>query len=270
MITSMTNQKVKRIVQLNKRAACRNKEDVFVAEGVKMFLEAPEEDLEEVYLSESFFQFLEQQSDQGAAVREKLGACGYETVAAEVFGKMSDTQSPQGILCVVRQRHYSLEDMLDGKENPLFIVLENLQDPGNLGTIFRSGEAAGACGVIMSKDTADIYNPKVIRATMGSVYRMPFYYAEELAEAIGAMKKAGVEVFAAHLKGKKDYDECDYRQAAAFLIGNEGSGLTERIAALAGTYVKIPMEGKVESLNAAVATAVLIFEAARQRRKFKI
>ena len=180
---------------------------------------------------------------------------------------MSDTQSPQGVLCVVRQRHYSLEDMLGAKDNPLFIVLENLQDPGNLGTVFRSGEAAGVCGVIMSKDTADVYNPKVIRATMGSVYRMPFCYTEDLEEAIGRMKKAGVGVFAAHLQGEMNYDKCDYRQAAAFLIGNEGNGLTERTAQLADTYVKIPMKGEVESLNAAVAAAVLTFEAARQRRK---
>lgn len=267
MITSMTNQKVKRIVQLNKKAALRNKEDVFVAEGVKMFLEAPKEDLEEIYVAENFPLFSERQEDRGAAVIQKLEACGYETVAEEVFGKMSDTQSPQGILCVVRQRHYSLEDMLGRKENPLFIVLENLQDPGNLGTIFRSGEAAGVCGVVMSKDTADVYNPKVIRATMGSVYRMPFHYAEDLEEAIGKMKKAGTEVFAAHLRGEKNYGKCDYRKASAFLIGNEGNGLTERTAALADTYVKIPMEGKVESLNAAVAAAVLIFEAARQRRE---
>ena len=102
---------------------------------------------------------------------------------------------------------------------------------------------------------------------MGSVYRMPFCYTEDLEEAIGRMKKAGVGVFAAHLQGEMNYDKCDYRQAAAFLIGNEGNGLTERTAQLADTYVKIPMKGEVESLNAAVAAAVLTFEAARQRRK---
>lgn len=279
MITSMTNQKVKRIVQLNKKAALRNKEDVFVAEGVKMFLEAPKEDLVEIYVSENFVPFLpeenpdcmghtcsEEQKGREGAIGKKLESCGYERVAKEVFGKMSDTQSPQGILCVVRQRHYSLEDILGRKTNPLLIVLENLQDPGNLGTVFRSGEAAGVCGVVMSKDTADVYNPKVIRATMGSAYRMPFYYAEDLTEAIEKMKRAGVEIFAAHLKGEKSYEKCDYRKASAFLIGNEGNGLTEQTAAFADTYVKIPMEGEVESLNASVAAAVLTFEAARQRR----
>ena len=105
MITSTTNQKVKRIVQLNKRAASRNKEDVFVTEGIKMFLETPEEDLEEVYLSENFFSLLEGAKERERSIREKLGACGYEMVARRVFEKMSDTQSPHGLLCVVRQRH---------------------------------------------------------------------------------------------------------------------------------------------------------------------
>ena len=179
---------------------------------------------------------------------------------------MSDTQSPQGILCVVRQRRYALENMLKGDRPPLFLVLENLQDPGNLGTVLRSGEAAGADGIVMSRDTVDIYNPKVIRATMGSVYRMPFCYVEDLEDAIGQMKQAGTEVFAAHLEGKKSYDQCDYRKASAFLIGNEGNGLTERVSQLADVRIRIPMEGKVESLNAAVAASLLAFEAARQRR----
>ena len=264
MITSAANQKVKKIVQLNKKAVERKKEDVFVAEGVKMFLEAPEGSLCEVYVSENLSGFPE---GQGEKVRRKLEMCGYETVSEEVFRKMSDTQTPQGILCVVRQQHYTMKEMLQKRECPLFLVLENLQDPGNLGTIFRAGEGAGVCGVVMSRDTADIYNPKAIRATMGSVYRVPFCYTDHLEEAIGWMKSAGIKVFAAHLKGERSYDRCDYRKPSAFLIGNEGKGLTAETAALADFYVKIPMEGKVESLNAAVASALLVFEAARQRRK---
>lgn len=266
MITSTSNQKVKRIVQLNKKAGERKKEGVFAAEGIKMFLEAPEGYVEEVYVSEKFLMLLESQEDDGRGVREKLEENVYETVSGEVFAKMSDTQSPQGILCVVRQRRYALENMLKGDRPPLFLVLENLQDPGNLGTVLRSGEAAGADGIVMSRDTVDIYNPKVIRATMGSVYRMPFCYVEDLEDAIGQMKQAGTEVFAAHLEGKKSYDQCDYRKASAFLIGNEGKGLTERVSRLADVRIRIPMEGKVESLNAAVAASLLAFEAARQRR----
>lgn len=267
MITSTANQKVKRIVQLNKKAGERKKEDVFTAEGIKMFLEAPEECLKEIYVSENFLMILESQGKDGKRVKEKLENRGYETVSGNVFAKMSDTQAPQGILCLVRQRHYALEDMLKGNKPSLFLLLENIQDPGNLGTILRSGEGAGVSGIVMSKDTADIYNPKVIRATMGSIYRMPFCYAENLEDAVGQIKKAGVKVFAAHLEGEKSYDKCRYREGSAFLIGNEGKGLTERMAALADIRVKIPMEGEVESLNAAVAASLLVFEAARQRRE---
>lgn len=266
MITSMTNQRVKRIVQLNKGAGLRKKEDVFVAEGTKMFLEAPEEKLEEVYISENFLRHRELPGGEGEKLREKLEACGYETVSKEVFAKISDTQAPQGILFVARQQHYMLEDMLQKEADPLFLVLENMQDPGNLGTILRSGEGAGVSGIVMSRDTADIYNPKVIRATMGSVYRVPFCYEEDLELAIGRMKDAGTEIFAAHLSGERNYEQCGYRKASAFLIGNEGNGLTEKTAALADTRVRIPMAGKVESLNAAVAASLLVFEAARQRR----
>ncbi len=266
MITSTANHKVKRIAQLNKKASERKREDVFVAEGLKMFLEAPEENLCEVYISENFQFFLNGQEKSGERARKRLEKFGYEEVSEEVFRKMSDTQAPQGILCVVRQLHYRLEDILQGKECPLILALENLQDPGNLGTILRTGEGAGVCGVVMSRNTTDIYNPKVIRATMGSIYRMPFCYAENLGEAVRGMKNAGIRVFAAHLNGKINYDGCDYCRPSAFLIGNEGKGLTEEMAALADSYVKIPMEGEVESLNAAIASALLVFEAARQRR----
>lgn len=288
MITSVTNQKVKRVVQLNKKASQRKKEGVFVAEGIKMFLEAPKEWIEEVYVAESFLQEPEEEPPKGTeAVQkretaaggsteglrkeavEKLGRCNYEVVSAEVFEKMSDTQTPQGILCVLRQARYTLKDMMQTQKAPLFLVLENLQDPGNLGTIMRTGEGAGVSGVIMSRETVDIYNPKTIRATMGSIYRVPFFYTDELHDTIRQMQERGISVYAAHLKGTKNYDEYDYGKPTAFLIGNEGNGLTEETAALADTYIRIPMEGQLESLNAAVAAAILMYEGARWRRRGK-
>ena len=146
-------------------------------------------------------------------------------------------------------------------------MLDNLQDPGNLGTIFRTAEAAGVTGIVLSRDCVDIYNPKVIRSTMGAVYRMPFVYVEDLLEALNVMKKKGIKTYAAHLKGKNSYDKEDYKEACAFLIGNEGNGLREEVSNMADTWIRIPMEGQAESLNAAVAAAVLMFEAARQRRQ---
>ena len=146
------------------------------------------------------------------------------------------------------------------------MILETIQDPGNLGTIIRAGEGAGITGIIMDKGTADIYNPKVIRSTMGSILRVPFLYVEDLAEICLQIKERGIRLFAAHLKGTQSYDKEDYTAPCGFLIGNEANGLSKAIADLSDTYVRIPMKGRVESLNAAVAASVLMFEAARQRR----
>lgn len=147
------------------------------------------------------------------------------------------------------------------------MILEHLQDPGNLGTIIRAGEGAGVTGVIMDASTADIYNPKVIRSTMGSVLRVPFVYTEDLCGTLQWLKKQDVRLFAAHLKGKNSYEQENYCQSTGFLIGNEANGLSDEAASLADTYIRIPMAGRVESLNAAVAASVLMFEAARQRRQ---
>ena len=188
-----------------------------------------------------------------------------EVLTDTVFAHASDTKTPQGVLCVVRQKSYKLEDLLKGEKRHL-LVLDNLQDPGNMGTIVRTAEGAGVTGVIMSRDCVDIYNPKTIRSTMGSIYRMPFYYAEDILKAIRKIKDAGIKVYAAHLDGEKSYDEEDYAFSCAFLIGNEGNGLREETSKMADHYIIIPMSGEVESLNAAIAASVLMFEVKRQRR----
>lgn len=258
MITATGNKRIKRLVSLSEKAKERKKEQVFLVEGTKMFEEADETYLREVYVSESYI--------KKNGICEKLKRTGYETVSDEVFHKIADTKTPQGILCVMNQYQYTLEKLLE-KENPVLVLLEDIQDPGNLGTILRTGEGAGIDGVIMTKDTVDIYNPKTIRATMGSIYRMPFLYVESIKDVIEKLQKAGVSVYAAHLDGKEYYDSFDFKKGAAFLIGNEGNGLKKETADLADAYLKIPMEGNVESLNAAIATTLLMYEAYRQRRQ---
>lgn len=258
MITSTSNAKVKKLVNLVQKAKLRHSEGVFIVEGIKMFLEAPVEQIKEVYISESLME---------KERLEKLAHVRYETVSDEVFKKISDTQTPQGVLCVMKMPAYALKDMLKGKRNkPLLMVLEDIQDPGNLGTILRAGEGAGIDGVIMTKNTVDIFNPKVIRATMGSIYRVPFLITQNITQTIRDLKAEGVTVYAAHLDESVDYDTCDYTGAAAFLIGNEGNGLRRETADMADRYIKIPMKGQVESLNAAMASVILMYEAARQRK----
>ena len=263
MITSLHNKEIKETAALLARKKERDRRGLFVVEGPKMFGEAPVERIERVYLAQSAA------AQMYEKYRDRLSGLSCETVSDEVFVKMSDTKTPQGILCLVRQQHYNIEEILrENKEKQmLFIILEDIQDPGNLGTIFRTAEAAGADGVIMSSWTADIYNPKTIRSTMGSVYRVPFFHVDQMEEAVRRLQKAGVAVYAAHLGGTAAYDACDYQKSTAFLIGNEAKGLREETAACADARITIPMAGKVESLNAAVASSILLFEAARQRRK---
>ena len=259
MITSTSNARVKELVQLQKKSKVRNEQGVFLVEGVKMYQEIPQEQLVKVYVSETF---ADKQKEEINRLKDRRKL---EYLSDHVFQYVSDTKTPQGILCVVRQSTYCLEDILEAEDAHL-LVLDNLQDPGNLGTILRTAEGAGVTGIIISKESVDIYNPKVIRSTMGSIYRVPFVYVEDLNEAIAKVKAHGIFTYAAHLDGKNSYDKEDYTKKTAFLIGNEGNGLRKEIADLADTWIRIPMQGQVESLNAAIATSVLMFETARQRR----
>ncbi len=270
MITSLTNPKIKRLLQLKKKSKFREEEDVFVAEGGRMFLELPEEAVLELYVTEAFLTAAKPscgQDFQREDLTERLKQFPnrYETVSEEVFAKISDTVTPQGVLAVVKRMHYRTEDLL-ADSRPLLLMIEDLQDPGNLGTMFRTAEAAGVSGILMSRDTVDIYNPKTVRSTMGSIFRMPFLYADSLKETIDELKRRGITVYAAALRHSVSYTEADYGKGCAILIGNEGKGLKRETIEAASRAVSIPMQGKVESLNAAVSAAVLLYEARRQRK----
>ena len=260
MITSTANGKVKRLVNLVKKRKTRDQEGVFVTEGPRMFEEAPRERVREVYFSESFL-------GKAPEIWEKVKSSGIpaEILSDHVFSHVSDTQTPQGVLAVVDRKEAALEQILS-ETDPLLLVLDGLQDPGNLGTILRTGEGAGVTGIILGGDCVDLYNPKTIRSTMGSVYRMPVCRCRDLTEALTEMKEKGILTYAAHLEGKNSYDQEDYQKPCAFLIGNEGNGLRREVAEAADRWIRIPMKGQVESLNAAVAATVLMFEASRQRR----
>ena len=257
MITSTANPQVKNLIQLVKKAKVRNEQRLFVVEGIRMFREIPEGWLDRIYVSEHF---MEEESHV-----KVLQGKNYEVLANHVFESVSDTKTPQGILCLVKMPDYTLEEVIP-KENAHLLILESIQDPGNLGTMFRTGEGAGISGIIMNRTTVDVFNPKTIRSTMGSIYRVPFFITKDLAGTISSLKEQQVNVYAAHLKGTLSYDEPDYKKKTAFLIGNEGNGLSDEIADLADTYIKIPMQGQVESLNAAISASLLMYETGRQRR----
>lgn len=257
MITSTANARIKNLVQLMKKSKARTEQGVYIVEGIKMFEEAPGDEIIKAYISEELF--------AKGALKKRLENISYEVLKNEIFNHVADTKTPQGILCVMRQKKYKLEELTAG-EAPLLLVLENLQDPGNLGTMMRTAEGAGVTGVLLNRGCVDIYNPKTIRSTMGSIYRVPFVYTDHLLEDLEKLHKKGVVTYAAHLSGEGYYDEESYTGPTAFLIGNEGSGLSEELSDKAKKYIKIPMEGRLESLNAAVAAAILMYEASRQRR----
>ncbi len=292
MITSTSNQKVKELIRLREKSKVREEEGIFLVEGPRMVQEIPPRRIACLYVSESYEK---KNGEQLSAARE--AGTGVEILSDDVFARVSDTRTPQGILAAVHMMQYGFPDILGVKKTaahthvqrsftqepftrnaasgeggtgrarlPLVLVLDNLQDPGNMGTVFRSAEAAGASGILMSRDCVDVYNPKVIRSTMGAIFRLPFYRADDLRGAVGDLKAAGLRVYAAHLEGRRTYDGEDYRRGCAFLIGNEGNGLRPEIAECADCRIRIPMEGSTESLNAAVAASILMFEAARQRR----
>lgn len=257
MITSAGNSQIKNIIQINRKAKIRKEQGLFAAEGRKMFLEAPGSLIRKVYAAESVL------SDE--ALMARVRTFPWEAVKESVFRQMSDTQTPQGILTLLQIPSYTLEDILE-KEAPLLVVLEDLQDPGNVGTILRTGEGAGVDGVILTGACVDITNPKVIRSTMGSIYRVPFVYVDQVISLREALARKRIRSFAAHLKGKNTYDKESYASGTAFFIGNEGKGLTAEASGAADCLIRIPMCGQVESLNAAMAAGILMYEAARQRR----
>lgn len=289
MITSTSNAQIKELLRLQKKNRAREEAGVFIVEGTRMAAEIPPDRIVKLYVSESYAA-----KEKAAAVNVSHGTgktlygsllnAGHtfqeEVLADSVFARVSDTKTPQGVMAVVKRQEYTMADILrvnsDERKNisdvhqtpgePHVLVLDNLQDPGNLGTIFRTAEAAGATGLLLSRDCVDIYNPKVIRSTMGAVFRLPFLYTDDLPGAIGELKAAGIRVYAAHLEGENAYDKEDYRGGCAFLIGNEGNGLRDETVRCADCLIRIPMQGQTESLNAAVAAAVLMFEVGRQRR----
>ena len=276
IISSKDNKRIKYIRSLLEKGNIRKKNHQFVVEGIKLVDEALEYGkVLEVVCAESLYDEiisgdlsgnrLLAENDKNITNYVKKES-SLLVVSDTVVKSMSETKTPQGILAVAEMPDYGLLDKgfleqaytKNGKIK--LLVLEDTADPGNLGTIMRTAEAAGVTGVIMGKGTVDIFNPKVVRSTMGSIFRLPFAYAEDLKETIQEFKKQGISFYATHLKGEKSYKDIKYSDMSAILVGNEARGLSDEVADLADTYVLIPMQGKVESLNAAVAAALMMYE----------
>lgn len=287
MITSLTNQKIKNVVKLMTSTKERRQNHAYVIEGLNLFSEAPFNKIRRIFMTRDGY-------EKAVRIRPELGKIvidapmqnlhgpDCELVADDVFKKMSDTATPQGILCVMDMPDFSLRELItsipaskgryentaraDITDERLILVLEGIQDPGNLGTMLRTGEAAGVSFILADKQTVDLYSPKAIRSTMGAIFRTPVIYADDLTASLKELKSLGVNIYAAHLEGRHDYWSERYNKKTAFLIGNEGNGLSDEISSMADSLIRIPMEGEVESLNAAIAASLLMFEYKRQFR----
>ena len=255
MITSSANPKVKQVALWQAKGKERRRAGVFLTEGFKMFEEAPEERLREVYLTS---EALEKVSET-PGMKEKLMRAGYEEVTPEVFRKMSDTQTPQGVLFLAQMPDTTPPERLEGDR---WLVLDGLQDPGNVGTIWRTADALGADGLILTNRCADPFSPKTVRSTMGACFRLPLYEveAEELPELL---ERSGLPLYATALRE----DTVDIKTAqlsrCAVVIGSEGRGVSPELLRLSEKTIKIPMRERCESLNAAAAAAVVLWEMGR-------
>ncbi len=248
MISSKNNSKIKGIKKLLSSAKERRVRGLFVIEGIRLVKEAPPEMVEQLYLSESLFR-------SGTFETDLYN--NMEVVSDEVFQSVSDTVTPQGALALVRQPSWSLDpsELGDGCR---LLLLDDIQDPGNLGTMIRTAEAAGVTMVVMSEGCADIFNPKVIRSTMGSIFRVPFV-VDDLVSVVEALKAEGVIVYGAALDDAVDLRETEKAEKLAIVIGNEGNGISKGVLNSVSGKIRIPMEGRVESLNAAVSAALLLY-----------
>ena len=248
-ITSRSNPLVGRLKKLNGKRAVRRGEGVFCGEGPKLLHEAVKwgADLETVICS------------QGTELPELPDTVRIVEVPEDLLGSVADTETPQGIVFVCRGEKLALPDELTGNR---YLVLDGVQDPGNLGTIWRTADAFGADGLILCGNCADPWSPKTVRATMGAIFRLPVYEAtlEETAEKLSA---AGIPLYATALRD----DTADVREIslnkAAVIIGSEGRGVSALALELCSKTVKIPMVSRCESLNAAVAASVVLWEMAR-------
>lgn len=258
MITSKDNDIIKDAAKLVKSAKYRRERNLFTAEGVRLCRDG----IMSGIIAESFL-FTSSAKNKYRDDFEKIseGAKKCCEISEQLFEKISDTKSPQGFFCIF--------NMLDKPSFPYtinnqgnYVALENLQDPSNLGTVLRTAEALGIDGVILSENCCDIYSPKVVRGSMGAVFRLPFYISESFTEFIASATQKGVFTYGSTPRNAVDITDVCFN-GGIMLVGNEGNGLTEKTLAVCSKRVRIPMRGRAESLNAAAAAGILMWEMIR-------
>lgn len=243
LISSKENKLVKYVKKLNKRSF-RDETGQFLAEGERLVRDLSEKGAQIDLL------FTLSGCDFGISAKENF------EVTENVLSAMADTENPQGVLAVVKKPEYTVADISDPA-----VICDRVSDPGNLGTIIRTADSAGFGAVVLLPGCADVYSPKVVRSTMGSLYGIPIVKC-----GIGDVKKTGLEIVCADLYESSCIYDYDFKKPFAIVIGNEANGVSDEIRNICDGRIKIPMLGSSESLNAAVSFAVTAYESVRQRR----
>lgn len=257
-IQSVQNAKVKEWAKLSTKKG-REKEKAFLVEGPHLVEEALKSgaDVRVILIEEGF----PLQAPIEPYISDFQGLVFW--ITEPVAKKLSETENPQGIFAVVDMRTATLDDMIE--DSPILLLLDGVQDPGNLGTIIRTADAAGIRGVVLGKGTVDVYNAKTVRSTMGSIFHVPILQAD--LELLGSeLANQDFKMVATSLEGAVSYDEPIYHGRVAIVIGNEANGVSSAVLRQCEYRVKIPIYGRAESLNAAMAAGIIMYEAVRQRK----
>ena len=256
MITSVHNARVKHVVALQQKSSLRRDEGRFVVEGQREI----EHCIACGYENEELFV---NQGDSALGSVQDHGPVPLTHVTPQVYEKMAYRESTEGIIAIARSKAHRLKD-LKLKEQPLIVVLESVEKPGNLGAILRTAEAAGVDAVIVCDPLTDLYNPNLIRASIGGVFSVPTAICDSKS-CITFLKERGIRILTAQLQDSYEYYDYDMRRATAIVMGTESTGLTEQWRQAADVHIRIPMLGRLDSLNVSVSAAILMYEAVRQR-----
>ena len=258
ILTSAQNPKVKHLLALTQKSAERRASGLFVVEGVREV----ERCLQRGYEVDTLFVC---PAILGSEVLPQW-AEGLRTIAVspQVYDRMAYRGGTEGMIAEVRQRSLRLQD-LQLTESPLIAVLEAVEKPGNLGAILRSADAAGADAVVVCDPLTDLFNPNLIRSSLGAIFSVPCVACSS-EECIAFLKARGIQILTAQLQDSRLYYDTDMRRATAIVMGTESTGLTSQWREAADAHIRIPMLGLMDSLNVSVSTAVLLYEAVRQRQ----
>ena len=261
-ITSAQNPKIKDFLALQEKSRLRREKGLFVVEGRRELLHCLEAGFSPrtIFVCEEILGAGEMEAVLGAAGE----GCTVFSVSANVYDRMAYRSGTEGVTAIMQARNLRLEELRFRNEKPLIVVVEAVEKPGNLGAILRSADAAGADAVIVCDPLTDLYNPNLIRASIGAVFSVPVVAASS-AETIEWLRSRGVTIYTAQLQDSSWYYDCDMKKATAIVMGTEATGLTGIWRVAADRHIRIPMLGKLDSLNVSVSAAVLLFEAVRQR-----